>query len=182
MSRQRRSLPWLLTLIPCLILPCLSAPPIHPALNLTSNPQALNLVDLNANQPYQCLEGKIFHSRRARIGDCTRALARLPNYHTIRDFVNGTGDPDLNPYLLPYTATYSGCQIKVELVYGESEESSWLSINIATTKVINACVVGYSQDAMTGGITRVGLQDRMRITIEKTRLSAEDDTDDTSQA
>lgn len=180
MSKQRWSLPWLPTLISCLILPCLSAPPILPALNLTSNSQALNLIDLDAFNPYECFAGQIFNSRRAKMGDCTRTLARLPNYHTIRDFINGTGDPDLNPYLLPYTATHAGCQIKVELVYGDLEESSWLSINIATTKVMNACVVGYSQDAKTGGTTRVGLNNWMRITIERTRLSAGDDMDDTS--
>jgi hypothetical protein len=91
----------------------------------------------------------------------------------------------MNPYLLPYTAVYHGCQIKVELVYGDIEESSWLSINIATTKVMNACLVGYSQDAETGGMTRVGGDNRMRITIEKTQavgLSAGDDRNDTSQA
>ncbi len=91
----------------------------------------------------------------------------------------------MNPYLPPYTAVYHGCQIKVELVYGDIEESSWLSINIATTKVMNACLGGYSQDAKTGGLTRVGGDNRMRITIEKAQavgLSAGDDTNDTSQA
>lgn len=75
----------------------------------------------------------------------------------------------MNPYLLPYTAIYAGCQVKVELVYEALEESSWLSINIATAKVLNACLVGYSQDAKTGGMTRVGNDNRMLVTVEKTQ-------------
>jgi len=179
------SLQWLLMIVPCLILPCLSAPLILPALSLSSKLEAFNLSNLDASEPYECFEGRLFHSRRAKIGDCARALAALLNYHSTATFINGTGDPDMNPYLLPYTTVYHGCQIKVELVYGDIEESSWLSINIATTKVMNACLVGYSQDAETGGMTRVVCDNRMRITIEKTQavgLSAGDDRNDTSQA
>ena len=118
-------------------------------------------------EPYDCFDASLFNSRRAKISDCYQAMAGLPNYHRFRMFTTGTGDRDLNPYLLPYTQIRLGCQIKVELVAGPEEESSWLSINLAVGKILNACQVGYSQEAKTGGWTRVGNDDRILVTVER---------------
>lgn len=154
----------------CICLTCsIRASPTLPPLVLHDNTTAFNLTGW-LNEPYECFDAQLFNSRRAKISDCYRAMAALPNYHESRVFINGQGDPDLNPYLLPYTATKLGCQIKVELVSGvEEEESTWLSINMAASKVLHACQVGYSQDAKTGGMTRVGSNDHISVTIERAR-------------
>lgn len=162
----RGFLPRLLPLCICLVW-CIQALTISPTHQLDNQPASSNFTGL-LNEPYECFDAQIWErSRRAKISDCYRAMASLPNYHRFRVFANGEGDRDLNPYLLPYTQTRLGCQIKVELTSGASEESSWLSINMATNKILNACQVGYSQQAMTGGWTRVGNDDRILVTVEK---------------
>jgi len=157
----------------CISLTCsIRASPTLPPLVLNDNITAFNLTRW-LNEPYDCFDARLFNSRRARISDCYRALASLPNYHESRTFVNGQGDPDLHPYLLPYTATKLGCQITVELVPGAvEEESTWLSINMAASKVILACQVGFSQEAKTGGSTRVGSNDHISVTVEKAQRAS----------
>lgn len=115
---------------------CIRVSPTLPLLILHNDITAFNLTGW-LNEPYECFNAQLFDSRRAKIGHCYRVMAALPNYHEPRLFINGEGDPDLNPYLLPYTATKLGCQIKVEMVFGvEEEESTWLSINVAASKVL----------------------------------------------
>ena len=58
----------------------------------------------------------------------------------------------------------------VDLKQGiREEESSWLSINVASTKIIDACRVGQGDNAKTGGNTSVGSRGDILVSIEKDR-------------
>ena len=152
--------------------------------NQTAN---LSRIDILGNA-FKCYDAKLFASRRANWGDCARAVALLPNFHVPGKFIEGPL-PNVNPLHLPHQESWESCRVTVDLKQGVlEEESSWLSINVASTKIIDACRVGQGDYAKTGGNTSVGTRGDIEISIEKDRDKSRnrqfllDDGDDNSTA
>ena len=173
--------------LPSLILPPL--PSDNQTLFSQQQNQTTNLsrIDILGNA-FKCYDAKLFASRRANWGDCARAVALLPNFHVPGRFIEGPL-PNVNPLHLPHEESWESCRVTVDLKQGvQSEESSWLSINVASTKIIDACRVGQGDYAKTGGNTSVGTRGDIEISIEKDRDKSRnrqlfgDDGDDNSTA
>lgn len=151
-----------------------AVPALSPLL-LPQNQSAFNFSDSNhgttrLGNAFECFDASIFSSsRRANYGDCARAIALLPNFHVPGEFTPGW-NPDSNPWALPHQKIWLTCQVTVNLKSGyNSEESSWLSINVAGEKIMNACQVSYGDHAKTGGETTVGTGGGISVTLERHR-------------
>ena len=109
--------------------------------------------------------------RRAKYNDCARAAAQLPNLIEARTFHRG-GDLEHDPYALPKIKVHNSCQIKVDSRFGRADETSWLGIDMALTKIMAACSGGYGQHETTGGEIVAGSQDFIIVTVERTSSRA----------
>ncbi|KAF6234679.1 hypothetical protein HO173_007305 [Letharia columbiana] len=164
-------LPILLTTF--LVANSINASPINNALDLlslaatTTPPSNLTLPIPILGDPYSCFDAYLFNDRRAKVSDCTRAAAFLPNRHEPGTFHRG--DSDADPFALPYVETYHSCSVKVDLKFGRPDEGSWLSVNIAVKKIIEACMVGQYPIGQTGGVTTAGTEGRIAVTVGKTQ-------------
>ena len=135
------------------------ASPTLPLVSISSN------VTLNneLNNSYQCFEAHLRKDRRAKTLDCLRAAAFLPNLHDPGAFHRG-GDPD-DPFALPYNVVSGTCRVKIDVRFGRPDQSSWLVINMALRKIIDACQFALGGDR-TGGETTAGTGGRIMITAE----------------
>lgn len=147
----------------------INASPINNAspLNVLSltNPSNLTLPIPTLSDPYSCFGAYLFNDRRAKVSDCTRAAAFLPNRHESGSF--HLGDSKTDPFALPYVETYYSCTIKIDLRFGRPDEGSWISLNIAASKIIKACLVGQYPLGQTGGFTTAGTEGRIAVTVGK---------------
>ena len=137
--------------------------PALPLVNISSN-LTLDALETNElNNPYQCYEAHLGRDRRAKTIDCLRAAAFLPNLHDPGDFHRGTDLED--PFALPYDVTHGTCRVKIDVRFGRPDRSSWIVINIALRKIIDACqfVIGGER---TGGETTAGTDGRIIIRAE----------------
>lgn len=138
-----------------------------PALPIHQNHTALTgLSTSSLGDKYQCFEPEFFVDRRANIMDCFRAAAFLPNFHQPGLFHRGN-DPD-NPFALPYQMTIKTCRIKIDLDFGHPDQSSWIAINLALRKIIDACQLKPG-GSRTGGQTWAGNAGYIVITAENSK-------------
>lgn len=153
-----------------LLVICSQASPTLSALALPSSDIHSASPSLKAHPEmlYKCFDTRATMYRRAKFNDCAHALAQLPNLIEAKTFHTG-GDPDADPYALPKIEVYHSCQVKVDLRFGRSDESSWLAINIATSKIMHACSLGYGHSQTTGGQITAGKESFIIITVETTQ-------------
>ncbi|KAL8995255.1 MAG: hypothetical protein Q9169_004961 [Polycauliona sp. 2 TL-2023] len=118
------------------------------------------------NNWFTCFDTKTTDQRRAKFNDCARAAAQLPNLIDAKLFHRG-GDPGSDPYSLPQVRVHNSCQVKVDLRFGRSDESSWLAINMVLSKIMAACSVGYGAYESTGGEIVAGNGDFIIVTVER---------------
>ena len=139
------------------------ASPTLPLVNISSNftPSTLGFDELNNN--YRCYEAHLLTDRRAKTIDCLRAAAFLPNLHETGNFYRGSDPAD--HFALPYVEVYGTCRVKIDLMFGRPDQSSWLVINMALRKVIDACQLAIGGER-TGGETTAGSGGRITVTAE----------------
>ena len=144
------------------------ASPALPILAINQNHTALTGLNTSRlGNRYQCFEPEFkFVDRRAYIMDCLRAAAFLPNFHQPGLFYRGN-DPD-DPFALPYQMTIKTCRIKVDLDFGHPDHSSWIAINLAVGKIIDACKLR-TRGSRTGGQTWAGNAGYIVITAENSK-------------
>ncbi|KAL8768191.1 MAG: hypothetical protein Q9209_005500 [Squamulea sp. 1 TL-2023] len=171
---------WLLssilhTLVAVLLVTCTRALPTSSGLPSADSSEASvptsKLKTRALDNWYSCFDTKATIYRRAKYNDCARAAAQLPNLIEAKTFHRG-GDLATDPYALPKVKIHNSCQIRVDLRFGRSDESSWLGINIAMSKIMAACSSGYGQYEATGGEIVTGSQDFIIISVEKTQPGA----------
>ena len=139
------------------------ASPALPLVN-TSSYSSLEILDIDAlNNNYQCYETHLIKDRRAKTIDCLKAAAFLPNLHDVGTFYRGTDPAD--PFALPYEEKSGTCRVKIDLKFGRPDQSSWIVINIALRKVIDACQFVVKGER-TGGETTAGTDGRIIIRAE----------------
>ena len=139
------------------------ASPASPTLNITAVTHNSLYYPL-VGDPTECYHVKFWHSRRARLLDCTRAAAQLPNLHTTGIFRTG-GDPRFDPFALPRAEQFGSCEVKISLSHTRQDESTWQAISIGAQKIISACTIGYGVGATTGGETTAGLHQMIHISV-----------------
>ncbi|KAI4194043.1 MAG: hypothetical protein LQ346_003775 [Caloplaca aetnensis] len=157
-------------LIATLLMICFERLPTSSALPASSNSDAVPLSKIQSRSLdnwYQCYDQPGFVQRRAKYNDCARTAAQLPNLVEPKTFHRG-GDPFTDPYALPIVKIHNTCQIKVDLKFGRSDESSWLGIDIALSKIMEACSLGYGQHETTGGEIVAGSHDFIIVTVGRT--------------
>ncbi|KAI4179937.1 MAG: hypothetical protein LQ348_005295 [Seirophora lacunosa] len=115
---------------------------------------------------YQCYDSPGAMQRRAKYNDCARAAAQLPNFIEEKTFHRG-GDGNTDPYALPIIKRHNTCQITVDVRFGRSDVSSWVGIDMALSKIMEACSVGYGQHETTGGEIEAGLASFILVTVGK---------------
>ncbi|KAL8904733.1 MAG: hypothetical protein Q9207_003064 [Kuettlingeria erythrocarpa] len=167
---MRSSPPSFYALIAALFMICFERMPISSALPASSNNDAVPLSKIQSRSLdnwYQCYDQPGSVQRRAKYNDCARAAAQLPNLVEAKVFHRG-GDPNTDPYTLPIVKIHNSCQIKVDLKFGRSDESSWLGIDIALSKIMEACSLGYGQHETTGGEIVAGSQGFIMVTVGRT--------------
>lgn len=135
--------------------------------NNNSRRSSTKLQSRSLDNFYACFDTGPNINRRAKFNDCARAAVQLPNLIDPKTFHYG-GDRDRDPYALPKVKTHNSCQVRVELRFGRSDQSSWLGINVAMGKIMDACSSGYGQYETTGGQILAGTQDFISITVERT--------------
>lgn len=148
-----------------------SSEPLTSASNGNSGPATSDLRARALDNWYTCFDGKATDHRRARFNDCARAAAQLPNLIEPSTFHRG-GDAGTDPYALPTTKVHNSCQIKVDLRFGRPDESSWVAINVALSKIMAACSGGYGAYETTGGEILAGKGNFILVTVEKTTRAA----------
>ncbi|KAL8919106.1 MAG: hypothetical protein Q9172_005136 [Xanthocarpia lactea] len=158
------SSPNLFTLIGTLLIFCLEKVPTSSAFPASTSE---NKGWSSLNNLYACFDTGTTVRRRAKFNDCARAAAKLPNLVEAKTFHRGE-DSDNDPYALPKVMIHNSCQIKIDLRFGRSDESSWLGINVATSKIMAACSSGYGQYTTTGGETFAGTGGFIVVTVERT--------------
>ena len=142
------------------------ASPALPLVNISSDILTNILGSDELNNNYRCFEAHLLTDRRAKTIDCLRAAAFLPNLHDAGDFYRGNNPAD--PFALPYTEVYGTCRVKIDLMFGRPDQSTWLVINMALRKVIDACQFAIGGER-TGGETTAGTAERITITAESTK-------------
>ncbi|KAL8669978.1 MAG: hypothetical protein Q9168_005457 [Polycauliona sp. 1 TL-2023] len=147
--------------------------------NHALNPITSNLQARALRNWYTCFDTKTTEQRRARHNDCARAATQLPNLIDPKVFHRG-GDPGTDPYALPQVQFHNTCQIKVDLRFGRSDESSWLAINLAVSKIMDACSGGYGAFETTGGEIAAGNRDFVLVTVERKLASVLGQTQNTT--
>ncbi|KAI4228569.1 MAG: hypothetical protein L6R36_001522 [Xanthoria steineri] len=154
----------------CRTLPTLSEPSSW-ASSRDSSPATSDLRARAVDNWYTCFDAKGTDHRRARFNDCARAAAQLPNLIEPSTFHRG-GDAGTDPYALPTTKVHNSCQIKVDLRFGRPDESSWVAINVALSKIMAACSGGYGAYETTGGEILAGNGNFIMVTVEKATRAA----------
>ncbi|KAI4252459.1 MAG: hypothetical protein L6R42_007954 [Xanthoria sp. 1 TBL-2021] len=154
----------------CRTLPT-SSEPSSSAINDSSNPATANLKVRALDTWFTCFDAKATSYRRARFNDCARAAAQLSNLIEPNVFHRG-GDPGTDPYALPRIKVHNSCQIKIGLRFGRPDESSWIAINVAVSKIMAACSAGYGASETTGGELAGGNENFIIVTVEKTTPAA----------
>ena len=147
-----------------LLIRCVWAWPAIPLLNIKHN-QTL-LPSLNASElanPYQCYEPHLRKDRRAKTIDCLRAAAFLPNLHEPGVFHRGDDIED--PFSLPHTVIVKTCRIRFDLRFGRPDVSSWIALNLALRKILDACQISLGGER-TGGQTTAGSAGMIILTAE----------------
>ena len=147
-----------------LFLRCVWAWPTLPILNFKHN--HTSLASLNATElgnPYQCYEPHLRKDRRAKTIDCLRAAAFLPNLHEPGIFHRGDYFED--PFSLPHTVIFKTCRIKFDLRFGRQDVSSWIALNLALRKILDACQFTIGGER-TGGQTTAGNAGMIILTAE----------------
>lgn len=147
------------------------ASPTLPLVNISSDIQTNTLELDELNNPYRCYEAHLLTDRRAKTIDCLRAAAFLPNLHDVGAFHRGSNPAD--PFALPYTEVSGTCRVKIDLMFGRPDQSTWLVINMALRKIIDACQFAIGGDR-TGGETTAGSGGRITITAESTKWPTTD--------
>ncbi|KAI4253996.1 MAG: hypothetical protein L6R42_007357 [Xanthoria sp. 1 TBL-2021] len=154
----------------CRTLPTSSEPSSSPS-NNKSSPATSNLKVRALDNWFACFDAKATSHRRARFNDCARAAAQLPNLIELNVFHRG-GDPGTDPYALPKIKVHKSCQINIDLRFGRPDESSWIAINVAVSKIMAACSAGYGASETTGGELAAGNENFIIVTVEKTTQAA----------
>lgn len=147
-----------------LFIRCVWAWPALPILNTKHN--HTSLASLNATElgnPYQCYEPHLRKDRRAKTIDCLRAAAFLPNLHEPGIFHRGDDLDD--PFNLPHTVIVKTCRIKFDLRFGRPDVSSWIALNLALRKILDACQLTLGGER-TGGQTTAGSAGMIILTAE----------------
>ena len=148
------------TLCSGLVLPDLSLVTV----NSSSSLDTLEFNPLNNN--YQCYEAGLIKDRRAKTIDCLKAAAFLPNLHDKGDFYRGSDHED--PFALPYVEVSGTCRVTIDLRFGRPDESSWIVINIAVKKILDACQLKPGGER-TGGETTAGAGGRIIVRAENSQ-------------
>ena len=151
----------------CIAILCIHCVWAWPALPIPSNKHTnTSLASLNISElgnPYQCYEPHLRKDRRAKTIDCLRAAAFLPNLHEGGIFHRGDDLDD--PFNLPHIVTVKTCRIKFDLRFGRPDFSSWIVLNLALRKILDACQLTLGGER-TGGQTTAGSAGMISLTAE----------------
>lgn len=129
----------------------------------------LNSTSLDADISYgnadlDCYPAQIYRSRLAETRDCLRAVMYLPTDDEAGVFhVSGP----YNHFLLPVTRIFETCNATVSITGGLEDYSSWTTISNVAAQLVATCSVGYFPTGKSGGVTGLGRDGFIRISIEK---------------
>jgi len=126
-------------------------------------------VDFNISAPpmFQCFSSVISDPRLASTVDCFEATRRLPlpGYRAVGVFHHAPRPDRSDPWALPKFETFGSCTVTVDLAFVKEEYSSWAVIKAGTRDLIAFCSSGTHPYNRSGGISHVGMDDKIRITV-----------------
>lgn len=156
----------------------IKASSILSALTLNGNSRPLN-VSISGGQ-LRCFDWGIRHTRRTKIIDCARVIARLPYYHLPGEFHN---DQPVDIFSLPHIQQFDRCQVSVTINAQHGRDaSSWLAVHAAASDIVFGCVYDYSTLAETGGELTVGNENKIRVTVERIQPYGSGDGNESASA
>lgn len=133
------------------------------------DPSSTSISDLNISAPprFQCFSSEMSDPRLASTVDCFQATKRLPlpGDRAVGVF-HHTPQPDSSdPWELPRSETFGSCTVTIDLAFVKAEYSSWAIIRAGTRDLIAFCSSGTHPYNRSGGVSHVGMDDKIRITV-----------------
>lgn len=126
-------------------------------------------VDLSVSAPpmFQCFSSVISDPRLASTVDCFEATRRLPlpRYRAVGVFRHTPRPDRSDPWALPKSETFGSCTVTVDLAFVKEEYSSWAVIRAGIRDLIAFCSSGTHPYNRSGGISHVGMDDKIRVTV-----------------
>ncbi len=128
-----------------------------------------SIVDLDILAPprFQCFSSMISDPRLASTVDCFEATRRLPlpGHRAVGVFHHALRPDRSDPWELPKYEIFGSCIVTVDLAFVKEEYSSWAVIRAGTRDLIASCSSGTHPYNRSGGISHVGMDDKIRITV-----------------
>ena len=130
---------------------------------------SLNITDLDSTfaaykTGVDCWPSARQGSLLASTRDCLQAALLLPEGSDPGYFHNG--DPD-NAFHLPVVRPFGSCAATVSLSEGLRDRSSWDHISYVASQMAVICSKGQYPFGQTGGVTNVGSQNSIRVSLGK---------------
>ena len=111
-----------------------------------------------------CWPYAIRGSRRAVTIDCLQAALLLPEGSDAGDFRN---DNPIEDFSLPVVRKFETCAATVSMAPGARDRSSWDHISYVASQMAWICAQGQYPAGQTGGITYLGSQNLIRVSLER---------------
>jgi len=126
-------------------------------------------VNLKISAPpmFQCFSSTISDPRLASTVDCFEATRRLPlpGHRAVGVFHHAPRPDRSDPWELPKSETFGSCTVTVDLAFVKAEYSSWAVIRAGSRDLIAFCSTGSHPHNRSGGVSHVGMDDKIRITV-----------------
>lgn len=145
----------------------LLVPPIltSPVSAATDGLISLQQQNLTGTKPdVNCFPPTLSGSRLTNTRDCLRAALRLPEGTDTGVFHNGNPE---NEFSLPRASIYQSCVVTVSLPQGIRDTTTWDHIAHVASQIAVICSIGQYPLGKTGGVTYIGREARIRVSLEK---------------
>lgn len=133
------------------------------------DPLITTTVDFNISAPpmFQCFSSEISDPGLASTVDCFEATRRLPlpGHRAVGVFHYALRPDRSDPWELPKSETFGSCTVTIDLAFVKEEYSSWAAIRAGSRDLIAFCSTGLHPHNRSGGISHVGMDDNIRITV-----------------
>lgn len=127
------------------------------------------IVDLSSSVPprFQCFSSVISDPRLASTVHCFEATRRLPlpGDRAVGVFHHAPRPDRSDPWELPKSETFGSCTVTVDLAFVKFEYGSWAVMRAGIRDLVAFCSSGTYPYNRSGGISHVGMDDNIRVTV-----------------
>lgn len=126
-------------------------------------------VNLSSSVPpmFQCFSSAISDPRLASTVHCFEATRQLPlpADRAVGVFHHAPRPDRSDPWELPKSETFGSCTVTVDLAFVRFEYGSWAVMRAEIRDLIAFCSSGTHPHNRSGGISHVGMDDKIRVTV-----------------